>query len=248
MDLKALEHIGLSKNETELYSILLRSGPSSASAISEKSGMYRPYVYDTLERLLEKGLVNFVVESKKKIYSASRPEKILELIEERKQEIESLLPELSALADAKQAQTNISVIRGKEVVGTVIKTALEKLRKYGGEELILGVDDALYVKHAPVQIKKYIAAIEKEKLHERVISSEEMKAFVGGKTSHYMFLSKEFFNPTAIHIAGNCVCMIMWTEPLIGIIIESPDAADAYRKYFNLLWKIAKPKKWKRNA
>lgn len=248
MDLKPLEHIGLSKNETEIYGVVLRNGPSSASTISEKSGMYRPYVYDTLERLLEKGLVNFVIEDKKKIYSAARPERMLEIIEEKKREIEALMPELSAIADEKKEKVEVQLIRGKEVASTVLKIMLAEMQKRKEEQLILGVDDFFYVKYAHLQLKKYVSFIEKNKMRERIISSEDATIFGGGKTTTYRFLSKEFFNPTAIHIVGNLVCIIMWAEPLIGIVIESAQVADAYKKYYELLWSIAKTKKWKRNA
>ncbi len=61
-------------------------------------------------------------------------------------------------------------------------------------------------------------------------------------------MGREFFNPTATHIAGNTICIIIWSAPIIGIIIENREVADAYRKYFNLLWKIAEKRPWKRNV
>jgi hypothetical protein len=45
-----------------------------------------------------------------------------------------------------------------------------------------------------------------------------------------------------VEIYGNKVAIFDWTEPITTIIIEKKGIADSYRKYFNLLWKIASPK------
>ena len=57
---KILKQIGLTENEIQVYLTLLKIGSSGVSTIAEHSGLYRPYVYDTLERLQEKGLVSFI--------------------------------------------------------------------------------------------------------------------------------------------------------------------------------------------
>ena len=54
----SLKQIGLTDNEIKVYLTLLKIGPSIVSKIAERSGLYRPYVYDTLERLQEKALVS----------------------------------------------------------------------------------------------------------------------------------------------------------------------------------------------
>jgi hypothetical protein len=97
-------------------------------------------------------------------------------------------------------------------------------------------------------MKKFISLIEKNNFRERILAREGDIFFVGGKTSEYKFIPREFFNPTATHIAGNMVAIIIWTTPPTGIIIESSEVADSYRKYFNLLWKIAKIRKWRKRA
>lgn len=246
MDKGILRHLGLSDNEIDIYIALIKAGPSPVSVIAEKTGMYRPYVYDTLDRLLEKGLASFVIQDKKKFYSATRPEKLLDYLNEKKKEVESIMPDLISFADQHKEEPSVSLIKGNEVVTTVLKTVYSELKKHGGENLLMGADDSLYLEHSPVYMKKFISLLEKSKFHERIISGDETTVFVGSKISKYRFLSKEFFNPTATHIAGNTVCIIVWSSPLIGILIESRDVADAYRKYFNLLWKIAKKKKWKK--
>ena len=48
--------------------------------------------------------------------------------------------------------------------------------------------------------------------------------------------------PTAISIADTKVAIVLWSvENPLGVIIENEEITKDFRKYFNLLWKIAKP-------
>jgi sugar-specific transcriptional regulator TrmB len=60
MDPGALREIGMNEAEIRVYATLIRHRPLGAREIAEKSGIYRPYVYDTLAKLMKKGLVTKV--------------------------------------------------------------------------------------------------------------------------------------------------------------------------------------------
>ena len=94
MDLQPLRDLGLSDNEINVYVVLLKIGSSTASTLSEKSGMYRPYVYDTLDRLQEKGLVSYVHQKNKKFFSAVHPDRLRKLLEIKQDNLATILPEL----------------------------------------------------------------------------------------------------------------------------------------------------------
>ena len=76
MDKEILKECGLTNNETGVYLALLQTGSISVNSIAEKSGLHRQAVYDALDRLLEKGFVNFVIKNNKKHFQAIHPEKI----------------------------------------------------------------------------------------------------------------------------------------------------------------------------
>ena len=54
----------------------------------------------------------------------------------------------------------------------------------------------------------------------------------------YRFLPDEYFSPNPIFLYGDRIAIVVW-EPLNIVRIQSRDLADAWRKYFWLLWKIA---------
>ena len=60
--------LGLAKNEARIYETLLAEGESSVGEIAKKSQVHRRNVYDSLNRLVEKGLVFEIIQSKENRY------------------------------------------------------------------------------------------------------------------------------------------------------------------------------------
>ena len=97
MDKKILERAGLSKGEIEVYLTLLKLGSSLVSKVAQETGLHRTNIYDTLEKLKEKGLVSYVIRENRKHFSASNPEKLLDYIKEREKEVVSVIPEFKPI-------------------------------------------------------------------------------------------------------------------------------------------------------
>jgi len=55
------------------------------------------------------------------------------------------------------------------------------------------------------------------------------------------FLPEKYSNPVSINIYSDKIALILWSreEPL-AILIKNKEISRGYRKYFELLWKIAK--------
>ncbi len=47
--------------------------------------------------------------------------------------------------------------------------------------------------------------------------------------------------PTGVIIFGNKVATIVWRETPTAFVIKSKQVADSYKKFFEDMWKIAKP-------
>src|SRR3990167_2347637 len=80
---KILENLGLTALEAKVYLTLLDLGPSLAGLITRKSGIHRRSVYDALERLIQKGLVGYIVNNNRKYFEAANPERLSELVKEK---------------------------------------------------------------------------------------------------------------------------------------------------------------------
>ena len=56
-----LKTAGLTENESKVYTALLELGPSHAGIISRKTGLHRRVIYDTIERLIKKGFIGYIL-------------------------------------------------------------------------------------------------------------------------------------------------------------------------------------------
>jgi sugar-specific transcriptional regulator TrmB len=125
-----LEKIGLSKQEAIVYLSALKLGLAKASEIAQKSSIKREGCYYILKLLQEKGFISEVIKSGVKHYSAVEPNRILEIIEEDKQQktevIKEILPELDALQKIAITKPKIEVYEGVDGFKTVVSKLVEK--------------------------------------------------------------------------------------------------------------------------
>src|SRR3972149_2344557 len=101
MDISSLREAGLTEGEIKVYLALLELGASTAGPIIEKSKVSRSIIYQLLDKLMEKGLVSYIVKEKTKHFQAAEPNRLFDYIEERavklqesKKSVEKLLPQL----------------------------------------------------------------------------------------------------------------------------------------------------------
>ena len=235
-----LKKLGLTNNEVEIYITLLNSGELSVNEIGSKSGLHRQVCYDALDRLLEKGFVSFITKSNKKFFKALNPEKILDYLEEKKLEVNSILPQLSALYQSETQETEVEVIKGKTVFRTIYNDIINTIKKTKQPMLALGVDEDKYLETDEIGIKQYINKLKKHNLKEKLLTKESSTTFFEGPQSEYRLIPDKLFNPNTTHIYGNKVAFIIWGTPMNGIIIKNKEVAYANRNYFEMLWKIAK--------
>ncbi|MDD5331784.1 MAG: helix-turn-helix domain-containing protein [Candidatus Nanoarchaeia archaeon] len=106
--------LGLTKNELKAYEALLKMGKSTASQISQHSGVVYGRIYDTLASLESKGLIS-VVPDKTKMFIPSDPQKLHDFITKRKASLTSLEEEIIKMKTLyeKHEIEPIQIIRGK---------------------------------------------------------------------------------------------------------------------------------------
>ena len=85
MDTSVLWNLGLTKNEIKIYLTLLDEGSSTAGIITEKTGIHRRNVYDSIERLIEKGIVGYIVVKGRKHFEAVDPKYFNRFFQEKQE-------------------------------------------------------------------------------------------------------------------------------------------------------------------
>jgi sugar-specific transcriptional regulator TrmB len=239
--MKELEEFGLTKTEAKVYVALLKLGQVSAAPIIKKTQLHRTTVYDVLERLIEKGVVNFIIRDDKKYFEAASAEKFLDIASEEKEKAEDkeklakkLIPDLKRLSEIAKEKSIARVYIGNEGLKTIMNDIIETGKDflgYGGE-LTFG-------ERLPVYTRIWAEKRRKKNIKAKLIGSVGTEAPVW-KLNECKEVSKDYFSPASTLIYGNKIAIILEEEPLVIILIESEKLARGYKAYFNLLWSKAK--------
>lgn len=238
-----LRKLGMTQNEVEVYLTLLNSGELSVNEIGTKSGLHRQVCYDALDRLLEKGFVSYIIKNNKKFFKPLNPDKIIDYLDEKKLEIDSILPKLNAMFRAEREETEVEVIKGKNVLRTIYNDIFRILKEKKETLYAMGIEETKFLKFDEIAIKQHISKLRKNRLKEKLLSKQSATYFFEGPQSEYRLIPDHLFNPNPTHIYGDKVAIIIWGHPAYGVIIKNKQVADANRKYFQMLWKMAKERK-----
>lgn len=232
--------IGFTEYETKLYLSLLQNPEISAYELAEKTGLYRQVTYDTLKRLEEKGYVNSNTERKSKLFKATDPNLLLEILNEKTENYKKILPELNKLKAQEKNKTIVETYKGENVLRIALRDIINELKNHK-EKLVLctAVDETIPTEKNKTIVDQYERDLIHYKIKEKVIIKEGTKGlFI--KSSKYKKIPEKFFNENPIQIYGNNVQILTFGNPNNLIIIRNKDVANSYRKQFELMWSIAK--------
>jgi len=238
MDLETLKDTGLTKNEALVYRALLELGPSLAGQISRKIGLHRRTVYDTTEMLIKKGLIGYILKNNRRLFSASSPKRFLEILEEKENNINSILPEMIAYYKKTQEKQETNFYKGKQGLKTVFEDQIET----GKEILILGAYPIAY-EVLQFYFKWFDEKRKKKKIKAKIIFNKVGKTLQKPKIPlcEIKYLPQKYSSPLAINIYGDKVAIILWSkENPLAIVIKNKEISEGYKKYFEVMWKIAK--------
>ena len=124
------EEIGLTKNESKAYESLIKFGKLTAGETSAKSGVPYSRIYDTLEALIHKGIIDVIPEKTKK-FIPSNPEAFLEIIKKKEKRLEKIkekIKEMKQFYDVKE-KNPVTMAFGRAGFYKVVKD-LSKAEKY----------------------------------------------------------------------------------------------------------------------
>jgi len=233
-----LKEFGLTENEIRIYLALLKLGTANPAEIAGKTGFSRSYVYDALERLLEKEMVSSILKNNKKHYSAINPGRLEELAKQRLEKIQNIIPKLEGLQKTQKEEIRVDLHRGTYVYKTLLRDILLTLKR-NDEVLIFGIDDEVLIKldkYYLAHLKQYFSKLEKLNIKEKAIVKRNAKILKEAKTTTHKFLPKNIIGNTAFEVYGNKVAIFLWGTPNHLILVENKEVANSYRNQFKILW------------
>jgi sugar-specific transcriptional regulator TrmB len=239
MDLKIFEELGFTKVETEIYLQLVKHDELSASEIATKVKISRTYVYDALEHLLEKGVINYVLKNNRKKFKCLDYSKLIDFIENKKRtldaqkkEVKDLILEFKSYEKKETNVPRVEVLEGAEG----LKTVLNDIVKTGKDVVGWGAAD-VGEKYLP---KWFIERYVNEKVKKNIKTTQlygEGKIPLKGKGYRNKKVPKEVSGPVTFGSYGNKTVIFFWGETPMTIRVDNKEIADSFKKHFKFLWK-----------
>ncbi|HII72192.1 TPA: hypothetical protein HA265_05550 [Candidatus Woesearchaeota archaeon] len=234
---RILEEIGLTPSEAKIYLVLMEKGASLAGSISRNTGIHRRSVYDSIERLIQKGLVSYIKKNNRKYFEAADPERLIEILHKKEEDIREALPQMKLLQQMSGQRNETLFFRGKAALKTAFEDQLES------EEILIWGATPKANEIIPYYFPHFDRNRVKKKIKVKALFNEEDRKNEYVKKiplSEVKFVPKEVASDTAVNIYGRNVCIICWKQDPIAIIIREEAIAEGFRNYFEFMWKTAK--------
>jgi len=240
---QALQNIGLTPKESQIYEILLRLGQVPISDLIKETGDHPQIVYRAIDGLESKNLVISAIVRHKKYVQAESPQKLVEIEEKRLSAINKIIPTLVALQKTPK-EVVVRTHKGNEAVRTFRFKALEKMNENDIYYIIGASGDRYYEVMGPEMLEWEKARIKKN-IHKKLITFESQRGTLKNiesqmKLAEIRYMADNFSVPVSINVARDQSALIIWDPEPIVISIESPKIAKNYVNYFNVLWEIAR--------
>jgi len=234
VDFERLKGIGLSDSEIKIFITLLKFGELNVAEISQHSGLHRTNIYDSLEKLKEKGVVSYLSKENKQFFRAMKPESLVTYLKDKENEIKQLVPELKKIQSGINEKVTVEIFKGKEGIKSALKDILVKKQSVFGYSI-----SGQLRKFLPKFSEYYFIEQEKHKIVHKFIYT---KGTITPPSKYYQvkYLPKEFSETTVSLCYGNTILNLIWEPELVVIKTKSKQLADDFKKHFELLWKIAK--------
>jgi len=238
-----LEILGLSPNEAKVYETLLSLGKSSVSQISNKTNIHRRNIYDTLNRLMEKGLVFQIFQKSENIYEAVDPDKLLELIGEKEQKLRKILPDLQRTYKKNPSEEIAYIYKGIEG----FKNYMRDLVRVGKTTYFIGAKALWFTPDVP---EYFLSNFKKEMARKKVSYytifdhkvKEKMPEYISQVGGKYKIFPKEYSTPGVCDIFGdyvvtfNSVDVGNFGEDGTIFVMKNAKLAENFRIWFKFMW------------
>jgi len=238
-----LENLGLTRIEAKVYVELVKLGSTKTGSLIKKTELHRATVYDVLKRLLEKGLISYVVKEKTKYFQVANIDTFLNSIDDQKQKLKEkerlskeVVKKLQLIQEEAKNKESASIFQGKKGLITIFEDILNCgeyfafASKGKFKEILEEYFDQFQNRK---KLKKIIAKI---LIDESSRGSQYTQSIYGD----IKFLPEEYNYPAATFVYGDKVAFFVFTEYPTAFLIESKELVDSFKSYFNLLWKLAK--------
>lgn len=243
--IETLTASGLEPSVAAVYVALLELGESQVPAISLKTSLSRASIYEALTHLIAEGYIEYRKEGRNAYYKANHPEKLRDLVAQKKREV--------ALLEGEMGETI-------KLLSSAYNLSLKKpgVSFYEGKDGIIQAYEELLAISSPIdsiedkgEMGDFIPDYAKQFVKKRVAKHIKNRVVAPSTNAINITSNKELRETRTIpldqfpfgmdvKISGNTVLLITLKEKeAVGIKIVHQEIAENFRTLFQYLWNQA---------
>ncbi|MFC2135941.1 TrmB family transcriptional regulator [Bacteroidota bacterium] len=232
-----LINYGLSEKEAKLYLLCLKTGETTANRLIELSKLPRGTVYDILEKLKSRGLISSIIKQKTTYFSANDPEVLVKDLEEKKTNVQKVIPKLRKLSKTISKPIEINVFEDFAGVKKILDDVLDNC----SEVIVMGNerDAREIIKHHPENFR--MTRLEKKiKILNLLEESGTARKLKDDKYSEVKHTDELKNSKEVLIIYNEVTAHIIMEHPITTIKISSKEYTKTQRMLFENLWNNAR--------
>ena len=239
-----LAGLGLSDVEVATYQALLDNDLISIRRIAAATGINRGTTYEALKRLTALGLVSTRRHGNREHYVAESPDRILELIRDRRRDLldiaaiaKEVVPSLAARKAQNEGQPLVRYYQDDDGIVTILKDILQTCRNLPKRE---------YCAYSSSSIRSYLYRKFPQFTKQRIAEAIDVKVIAVGeggeiteRSQRKWIVNQDGAQTSSYTIVyGNKIATISIAsnDTPYGVIIEDAGAAALQRLLFDQLW------------
>lgn len=241
---KLLLELDFTQAEAETYWALLNLETVSIRKVAEFSGINRGTTYEAIKKLTLAGLVNTRKSGQREYFSAESPEKIYNLIRDKRKDLwstqkqaEKLIPELLAKKARPQGRPLVRYYEDDEGVVSILKDVIQSCSR---------LDEPKYYVYSSKILRKYLYRKFPQFTDKRIAEGISVQVIAIGEGSDTEGLSARKWLPdsesaelssyTIIYADKVANISISNDFTPYGVVIEDAGVASMQRLLFQRLW------------
>jgi sugar-specific transcriptional regulator TrmB len=238
-----LRKVGLTEGEIRVYLSLVRLGSVTVGPVIDKARISSSKVYIVLEKLVQKGLVSYILKEKTRYFQANQPIALLDYVaikerelQEERESLRQVISQIETLQSTDKPE-EARIYKGYEGMKTGIFEAIKTIPEKGYFYFFsAGYGQEPYLKNF---FRRLVLELKRKKIQIKGIVSIEQKELydsyykrLGGQVK----FSKHYW-PSDLSIVGDYVMILVWDkkEPTV-YLIRSKVLVNSYLAFFNEEW------------
>ncbi len=247
---ETLMGLGLSLNEARVYESMLSLGEVNVNTISIKSKVHRRNVYDSLNKLMERGLVTQFVLAGEKNFCATDPRRLTTILKDKQDKLDNTLLDLTKKFLGIKQEEQALIYRGIQGY----KNYLQDILDVKEDIFAIGAKGGWYDPRLETYRLRFYKELKRLKLNAYHLFDHEMRDHVKKDVvspvkehlSQSRFLPPEASTNSAIDFFGDRI--VMYTgldvhhvdDNVVVFVLISKQLAESMRKWFWVMWSACK--------